>query len=53
MFEVLKHSLGLCGEPHGILFWILTGTATMFLMPFKTIYYTLVKRIKNESTSKK
>jgi hypothetical protein len=48
MIEFLKHILGLCGEPHGLMFWIVTGTSALIIVPLKGLYYKLVcKKKKN------
>ena len=44
MLEFLRHSLGLCGEQHGLLYWIVTGGIIVILVPFnyvKGLYYKL------------
>ena len=48
MIEFLKHILGLCGEPPGLLFWIITGTSVMVIAPLKELYYKLVRKEKKE-----
>jgi hypothetical protein len=40
MIEYLKHLLGFCGEPHGLIYYILTagGISTLFIY-FKTKFF--------------
>lgn len=47
MIEFLRHSLGLCGENHGLLYWIFTGGVLIVLTPF---YYIrdLLNKIRNK-----
>jgi hypothetical protein len=46
MIDFLKHILGLCGEPHGLIFWIITGTSAVIILPLKELYYKLVHKKK-------
>ena len=41
MFETIKHLLGLCGEPHGLAYILLTGGTIV-----SGIFYYLVNKIR-------
>jgi hypothetical protein len=48
MIEFLRHTLGLCGENHGLLYWIVTGSVIVILTPYnyiKDMYYKIKERI--------
>lgn len=45
MIEALKHSLGLCGEPHANLFTLLMSGVAISA-PFSYIYYHVKSKFK-------
>ena len=44
MIEFLRHTLGLCGEPHGLVYWFVIGVSGMIIVPLKELYYKLVHK---------
>jgi hypothetical protein len=49
MIEFLRHALGLCGENHGLLYWIVTGSIVVITTPFlflKAVIEKLIERRK-------